>query len=285
MLRYVGLVLKGMAYGITHLVPGLGGGLILITMGIYDEFVDAVGNFVVERHRWPEFLRFLVPVGLGMVASVVLFSGWINWLWTNYQQATKVFFIGLMLGTIPGVVRLHDDMRPSFGRIAGALVGLAVVVAFRAIPQRLGYEEGGALTGWGGALYVLVTSFLGGGASVTPGMDGSYVLILAGTYQPIMAALSALKELHVQWVLLGSLGVGAVAGVLGFSKLIDIAIRRAPSVSYYVVLGLIVGALYGLWPDGLAETSPLMLLAVFAAGLLVALVFGREPESKEPQAV
>ena len=278
MLRYVGLVLKGMAYGITHLVPGLGGGLILITMGIYDEFVDAVGNFFVERHRWPEFLRFLIPVGLGMVVAVVLFSGWIDWLWTNYQQATKVFFIGLMLGTIPGVIRLHDDMRPTFGRIAGALAGLAIVVTFRAVPNLLGLEGDGAFTGRGSALYVLVTSFLGGGASVTPGMDGSYVLILAGTYQPIMAALSALKEFQIEWVLLGSLGVGAVLGVLGFSKLIDIAITRAPSVSYYVVLGLIVGAVYGLWPDGLAEASPLVLLAMFAAGFVVALVFSREPD-------
>lgn len=279
MLRYVGLVLKGMAYGITHLVPGLGGGIVLITMGIYDEFVDAVGNFFVQRHRWREFLPFLVPIGIGMALSMVLFSGWIDWLWTNYQQATKVFFIGLMLGTIPGVVRLHGDMRPTFGRMAGALAGVAIVVLFRSIRARGGYEDASALTDWDGALYTLLTSFLGGGASVTPGMDGSYVLILAGTYQPILAALSALKELQVQWVLLTCVAVGAGGGILGFSKLIDIAIRKAPSVSYYIVLGLIVGAVYGLWPNHLSEASPLLLLAVFVAGFAVAMVFGKESEA------
>ena len=279
MLRYLVLVLKGMAYGITHLVPGLGGGIILITMGIYDEFVDAVGNFFLERHRWREFLPFLIPIGIGMVLAMVLFAGWIDWLWTTHQQVTKVFFIGLMLGTIPGVIRLHDDMRPTVGRVVGALVGIGIVVLFRAIRARGGYEDVRALTDWDGALYTLATSFLGGGASVTPGMDGSYVLILAGTYQPILAALSALKHLEIQWVLLICVGVGAVAGILGFSKLIDVAIRKAPSASYYVVLGLIVGAVYGLWPDHLAEASPLLMLAMFAAGFVVALFFSREPEA------
>jgi len=276
MLRYVGLVLKGMAYGITHLVPGLGGGLILITLGIYDEFVDSVGNLLVQRERWREFLPFLVPIGVGMVLAMVLFSGWIDWLWTNHQQVTKIFFIGLMLGTIPGVIRLHGDMRPTIGRMACALAGVAIVVLFRSIRARGGYEDASALTDWNGALYTLLTSFLGGGASVTPGMDGSYVLILAGTYQPLLSALSALKGLQVQWVLLTCVAVGAGAGIFGFSKLIDSAIRRAPSVSYYVVLGLIVGAVYGLWPDHLAEASPLLLVAAFAAGFALAMVFGRE---------
>jgi len=279
MLRYLVLVLKGMAYGITHLVPGLGGGIILITMGIYDEFVDAVGNFFLERHRWREFLPFLIPIGIGMVLAMVLFAGWIDWLWTTHQQVTKVFFIGLMLGTIPGVIRLHKDMRPTVGRVVGALVGIGIVMLFRAIRARGGYEDVRALTDWDGALYTLATSFLGGGASVTPGMDGSYVLILAGTYQPILAALSALKHLEIQWVLLICVGVGAVGGILGFSKLIEVAIRKAPSVSYYVVLGLIVGAVYGLWPDHLAEASPLLMLAMFAAGFVVALFFSREPEA------
>jgi len=279
MLRYLVLVFKGMAYGITHLVPGLGGGIILITMGIYDEFVDAVGNFFLERHRWREFLPFLIPIGIGMVLAMVLFAGWIDWLWTTHQQVTKVFFIGLMLGTIPGVIRLHKDMRPTVGRVVGALVGIGIVMLFRAIRARGGYEDVRALTDWDGALYTLATSFLGGGASVTPGMDGSYVLILAGTYQPILAALSALKHLEIQWVLLICVGVGAVGGILGFSKLIEVAIRKAPSVSYYVVLGLIVGAVYGLWPDHLAEASPLLMLAMFAAGFVVALFFSREPEA------
>lgn len=279
MLRYLVLAFKGMAYGITHLVPGLGGGIILLTLGIYDEFVDAVGNFFLERHRWREFLPFLIPLGIGMALAMVLFAGWIDWLWTTHQQMTKVFFIGLMLGTIPGVLRLHDDMRPTVGRVVGALVGVGIVVLFRTIRTGAGFEDARALTDWDGVLYTLVTSFLGGGASVTPGMDGSYVLILAGTYQPILAAVSAIKQFDIQWVLLISVGVGAVAGILGFSKLIDLAIHRAPSVTYYVVLGLIVGAVYGLWPDQIAEANPLLMLALFAAGFAVALFFSREPET------
>ena len=74
MMRFLVLGLKGVVYGITHIVPGLGGGLILILMGIYEQFVDSLGNILVDRRRWRERLAFLVPLGLGMVVGMIVLA-------------------------------------------------------------------------------------------------------------------------------------------------------------------------------------------------------------------
>jgi len=73
-----------------------------------------------------------------------------------------------------------------------------------------------------------------------------------------------------------------VLGILIFSKVIDVAIKRAPSVSYYCVLGLVVGSTYGLWPKRPANTHVLVLVLAFAVGLALALVFGKPAPDKAP---
>ncbi len=281
-MKYLVLVLKGMVYGITHILPGLGGGLVLILLGVYEPFVDALGNLFLRRDRWKEYIPFLAFLGLGMGIAIVGFARLASFLMDNYPAATMFFFMGLMLGTIPSVLRIHADMKPSPKRIFALLAGLLVVVGVRNL-ERLGIH--GALAAspnsLGGFAYTTVSAFFGGCASVTPGLDGSYVLMLTGTYEPIINALSALSDLQFQWGVLLGLAIGAILGVMLWSKAVDTAIKRAPSVTYYVVLGLIGGSLYGLWPRSLAGASIPVMALTFAVGFAVALAFGRTGEQQE----
>lgn len=284
-MRYLVLALKGAAYGITHIVPGLGGGFILILLGIYEEFVEAVGNLVTDRARWREYIPFLGSLGVGMVASMVVFSSLINTLLTRYPAASMFFFMGLMVGTIPPVLKMHEDMRSSLGRGAALLLGLLAVVALRlAKPESAGSGLGIDINSPGGMLYNGATSFVAGGASVTPGLDGTYILLLAGTYEPFTGALKQLASLVIRWTALLPTGLGAVLGILTFSKLIDTAIKRAPATSYYCILGLVAGSVYGLWPHEAARVAPLWIAVAFVAGLLLALVFGKPAEGKQMHA-
>lgn len=280
-MHVVTLVLKGMVYGITHIVPGLGGGLILILMGIYEQFVEAIGNFFLEKDKLKEHLMFLVPVGVGMVIGMVIFAKLVTALLEAYPSATMFFFMGLLIGTIPAVFKMHDDMKPTASRGAALLLGLALVVVLKQLDPGTGHGGGQAmdLSGVGGTLYNFVIAFFGGGASVTPGLDGSYVLLLGGTYEPAMAAISNLMHLQIDWALLGSLGIGAVLGILIISKLIDLALKRIPALSYYCVLGLILGSVYGLWPTTPARVGVVVLVLAFVVGAVVAWVTSREPET------
>ena len=267
MLKYLVLALKGIVYGVTNLLPGIGGGIILIILGIYEQFVEAVGNFFIDLKRWKEHLAFLIPMGIGAAIGMVVFAKMVTTIMERYPAPTMFFFMGLVIGTIPSVLKMHGDMRFTWGRGLALLLGIALVVAFR-FAERQSLQAGWAQNadGIGGALYFLVSNFIAGGASVTPGLDGSYIWILSGTFEPVMEALSALAHLEFHWATLITTGIGAVLGIILFSKLIDTAIKRIPSLTYYVVLGLILGSVYGLWPGDWRANDVVIPILVFVAG-------------------
>ena len=277
-MTYLVLVLKGMAYGITHIVPGLGGGLVLILMGIYGQFVEALGNILVDWRRWRDYLSFLVPLGFGMVIGMVALSKIITVALDRYPAAAMFFFMGLLVGTIPPVLKMHSDMRLTPSRGLALVLGLLIVLGVKlASPRGDSSQEVADL---GGYLYNGLVCFLAGGASVTPGLDGSYVLLLGGTYEPVVRAVGQLTELVIRWGALISTGIGAGLGIIVFSKLIDMAIKRVPAHAYYAVLGLIVGSVYGLWPDVPSRVGPPVLIVAFGAGVGIALLFGRGPAER-----
>lgn len=283
-MKYLILGLKGVAYGITHIAPGLGGGLILIVLGIYEQFVDAVGNFFVKRNKWKEYLAFLVPLGIGMVLGMLILARLITLLLENYPAATMFFFMGLLVGTIPSILRLHGDMHLTVGRGLALLCGLLLIVGLKTIEPsgNLG-ESVQSISNTRGIIYNAIVSFIAGGASVTPGLDGSYILLLGGTYAPIIEAVAELSKLVIHWGALLSTGIGAILGIATFSKLIDTAIKRAPSLSYYGILGLVAGSVYGLWPKEPAKAGIVVLALAFVAGSALALLFSKPTEAEQTE--
>jgi len=278
-MRWLLLGLKGILYGTTHIVPGIGGGIVLILLGLYEDFVEAVGNLLIRRDQWRRYLAFLVPLGVGMAVGVVLAAVAVEGLLERYPAGSMVFFMGLLLGTIPSVLRMHDDMQPTPGRLLATLAGAAIVVGIRAAgPLLSGTNTAHTLTNAREVAYNALMSFLAGGASVTPGLDGSYVLLLGGTYPAVLEAVAQLRHLQIQWAALLSTGIFALLGILAFSKLIDTLIKRNPPVAYYAVLGMVAGSIYGLWPEPPIEAPPLVLALCLLGGIASALLLGRVPQ-------
>jgi len=274
MRKHLILALKGVAYGVTNLVPALGGGTILILLGIYEQFVDACGNLLNWR-RWKEIIPFLFFLGVGTVVGMVGLSKLINYLLDHYKAPTMFFFIGLILGTIPSILTTHRDMRLTVGRAIALILGVAAVVLLRSIRESGVSREIKDVTGF---VYYVATSFLAGAASVTPGMDGTSVFMLAGTYKPITAALSALSHLDIHWATIIPTALGVAPGIILFSRFVDWAIKRAPAVVYYCVLGIICGSAYGLWPEGMPTASTatiIVAIVAFLVGGALALVFNK----------
>lgn len=282
------LIFKGMAYGITHILPGLGGGVMLILLGIYEPFVDAVGNLFIQRHRWREFMAFLLPLGIGMILGIFVAAVLLEQLLKAHPSAMSIFFVGLLMGVIPSVLRIHDDMRPSWGRATASCMGVAFVIGVRGLEAYLRAGHGpkwtlDTLNEPIGVAYTALVSFLAGGAAVTPGLDGSLVLIVGGIYEPLLQAISALKNLVIHWWPILTTALCTLVGIFAFSKLIDTLIKKSPAVAYYGVLGMILGSIYVLVPRQMGGDSILLLILAFALGLGLALWLGKEPTNAPGQ--
>jgi len=274
-MKFVYLFLKGMAVGVAHMVPGLSGSTFMVLMEIYNKFVEAIGNFFTNREKRRDYFLFLLPLGIGTVAGVVAFANLATIVLNRYPAQTQFFFIGLVVGTIPGVIKIHHDMKLSVSRVAAFILGLGLVVLLGIQNQRgVSTNFTASTTSLLDLFRFAVVGFVGGGAMVTPGMDGSYVLILAGVYGPIMEALASLTRSPVYWGVPTSVAVGAGLGIILCSRLINVALKRQPAVTYYAILGLICGSFVGLWPVGISA-PPLACILTLAVGAMIAYLFSK----------
>ncbi|MGQ9683956.1 MAG: DUF368 domain-containing protein [Anaerolineae bacterium] len=275
MVTHLLVFLKGVVYGSSYTIPGVCSGVVLIMLGAYEEFVEAIGNLFCRRN-WRSYVTFLAPLGAGSVVGLVISATLVTWLLQNYRVPTMLGFAGLLVGTIPSLLRLHDDMRPTVGRGVALLASLGLVVLISVVQRQSGQAgeavDPGSLKG---IFFTLITSFFAGGAGVAPGVLGTFFLLLAGTYEPIVGALSALGRLVVRWETLAPTGIGALLGAAIFAKLIDTALKRAPSLTYYSIVGLVAGSLYGLWPQEWLSVNPLALVLPFGAGLAVPMLIAK----------
>ena len=282
-MKFIKLVFKGIAMGIAHMVPGVSGGTFMVLMGIYEQFVEAVGNFFTNREMIKDHILFLLPLGIGALGGILAFAHLATLVLDRYPAPTQFFFIGLIVGSIPGVVKIHHDMKPSVSRVVGFFLGLGLVVFLGVIKLRgVSFSFSVDTTSLPVLLLFAVISFLGGGAMVTPGMDGSYVLLLGGIYGLIMEALASLTNPPVHWGVIISVAIGAGAGILIWSRLIDLALKRQPAVTFYVILGLICGSFVGLWPADLQlSVSSLVGILTFAIGAVITYLLGKPSISSQ----
>jgi len=301
-MKFINLFLKGMAVGVSNVIPGVSAGTFLVLLGIYDELVEAVGNFLTNKSRRKDYFLFLLPLVIGAVGAVLAFANLIPFLLERYAAPTQFFFIGLILGSIPTVFRMHHDMKPSMPRGVAFVLGLGVVILLAVgerrppsfppigapplFPPHWGGKRGGLFSAGTASLLALfffgVVGFFAGGAMVTPGVSGAYIFLLTGTYGPIMQAVASLTSPPVHWGVIVAVAAGAGVGILVCSKLIDLALKRQPAVTFYAILGLICGSFVGLWPADLdLSISSLTCILTFAAGAAIACLLGKSVTNGE----
>lgn len=282
-MKFINLLLKGMAVGVSNVIPGVSAGTFLVLLGIYDELVEAVGNFLTNKSRRKDYFLFLLPLVIGAAGAILAFANLITFLLERYAAPTQFLFIGLILGSIPTVLKMHHDMRPSMSRAVAFALGLGLVILL-AVGERRGI--GGHFAAGATSLLALfffgVVGFFAGCAMVTPGVSGSYIFLLAGAYGPIMRAAASLTQPPVHWGVIVAVGAGAVVGILVCSRLIDLALKRQPAVTFYAILGLICGSFVGLWPAELdVSASSLVCLLTFAVGVGIAWLLGKSVTNGE----
>jgi len=238
--------------GLANLVPGISGGTMLLAVGIYPPVIRGIAEVSTFRFR----LKTLVLLGCVAVGAAVAILGLVDVVkdlvierrWIMYS-----LFIGLTLGGVPVIWRM---VRPLDATVAlGAIGGVvAMVILVFVDPQRSAAASDGALT----AVVMLVAAGIAAGAAmILPGLSGGYLLLVLGQYVIVLGAIAGAKDAlgagdwarlrEAMWVFV-PVGVGVVIGVVGVSHLVRMLLDRFEKATLGVLLGLLLGAVVGLWP-------------------------------------
>ena len=259
-------IIFGVIIGVANIIPGVSGGTMAVVLNIYDKLIDSVSNF---RKDFKKSIMFLLPIGIGAVIGIVAFSKLIELLLTNYPLATNFFFIGLILGSIPMIFKraTEDRFRPSsLVPFLLFLIGMLVLSSFSD-----GTMSGEVVSQLSAGIFInlLVCSAIAAAAMILPGVSGSMVMVILGTYNTVLTAISSMNIL-----MLVPVGIGVLIGIIGGAKVIDLCLKKFPQATFFAILGLILGSIYPLIANAgfsfSAEGIVAIVLMIVAAGISLA---------------
>ena len=251
LLRYITVGVKGACMGAADVIPGVSGGTIAFIMGIYDEFVgsiariDATAVKMLFSGRIRDFWKhinggFLLSIAIGIGVSVVSLAGLMQTLLTNYPIQTWAFFFGLIVASSIFILRGISNWRlGDFGfLVLGLLLGITVcTLSPTQTPDDL----------W----FIFLSGALAICAMILPGISGSFILLILGKYQYIMEVITNIVsgvDMGRNLLIMGVFMVGAVVGILGFSKFLHWLLARWHRTTLIVLAGFIIGSLVKVWP-------------------------------------
>lgn len=284
-------ILKGMVIGLANIIPGVSGGTMMVSMGIYDTLIYCITHLFKQ---FKKSLMTLLPFVVGMVAALAILSNVITWALMDEFAAlpTNTLFIGLILGGLPAIFKQIKGSKKRDSILGGILFVLffALVIFMATLKET---QDTGAVISLS-VLEVLKLTLMGCIASATmviPGVSGSMMLMLMGYYYPVIGAIknliNALVALDGGAILynvgiLLPFGIGVVIGIFAIAKLIEILLVKWKCITYGAILGLVVASpfaiLMGLSLPGFNLVQVIVSVLTFILGFAAAWLLARKDE-------
>ncbi len=248
----------GTIMGAADVVPGVSGGTMAFILGIYGELLDSIKQILdldtvkmccsfqlkklYKQLPWP----FLLSLGLGIAAAILLFSTPISWMLQHRLALILAFFFGLVLGSV--VTVWHKVEHWSFDRYAVLILGAVCGFLIVGLPALSSPPEGK----W----YLVLCGAVAICAMILPGISGSFILLLMGKYQYVLDAVNQLKKFsnmaeNLCTLLLFFLGL--VFGISVFVRFLSWLLKKYNDLTVAVLIGFMLGSLRKVWPWKIAE--------------------------------
>ncbi|MCE7784066.1 polyprenyl-phosphate transporter PopT [Staphylococcus xylosus] len=267
---------KGFAMGTTDLVPGVSGGTIALLLGIYDDFIRSISGIFSKRF-W-ESLKFLIPIGLGMVIAIGVLSKLINYLLSTHTVPTMFFFIGLIGGIIPYLLKT-SKFKQTFNTLHYILLvlGIVIIVVITLLNNGDKHASETLTLNSGLVIKYFIAGMCASSAMLLPGISGSFMLLVFGVYGTVMFAISEFMSLNFAAIpILLTVGFGVICGFLFSSKLIQYLLSYYTFLTYALIIGFVVGSLYAVFP-GLPSTFITWIISIITLilGFVISYKLGK----------
>ena len=229
--------------GSADVVPGVSGGTIAFITGIYDELISTLGNInlsllkLILKGDFKGFwikanLKFLLVLFFGIFISIFTLAGVISYLLKYHPEPLWAFFFGLVTASIFYIGKTIEkwDAKVLVSFVLGAVIAFMITIA---PPVQMNDN----------IFYVFISGAIAVCAMILPGISGSFILLLMGSYSTVIFAIKD-KNLF----LLTVFGAGCVVGILLFSKLLKWLFANYEKIIVSLLTGFLLGSLNKLWP-------------------------------------
>lgn len=271
------IFIRGVLMGSADIVPGVSGGTIALITGIYGHLVEAISKikfgfvkpllkgdfngFLTELFEEIDF-EFFIPLVLGIGIAFLTLAKVVTYCMDVYTAWTYSFFLGLILAS--AVILFKKIDRINAKHFLFAIIGAILTFIFVSLNPIAANHS---------LPILFVSGMIAICAMILPGISGSFLLLLLGQYKYM---LNALHQLHFTEIIV--FVVGAVIGILGFSKILNYLLKNYEEFTMAFLIGVMLGSLKvpGVEIINSASLSfaglfPCLIVAVIGFGLIIIL--------------
>ncbi|HJJ08277.1 MAG TPA: DUF368 domain-containing protein [Bacilli bacterium] len=239
----IGLInfIKGFILGIANVIPGVSGGTMAVSMGLYELILSSIGNFFKDIKG--NFIK-LLPIILGILVAIVSTSKLVTYALTNYKAQTLCLFIGLIFGGVSLIMKKIKGKGSKINYLIFFIV-FFFVISLNFLKTGL-IEISFTNMGIIDYLLLLLIGFIASSAMVIPGISGSFILMVLGYYDKIIYTVSTITDfskLGSNLLILVPFGIGVIIGIVFMAKLITNLIKKYETKTYFAIMGFVLSSI------------------------------------------
>ena len=271
------IFIRGVLMGSADIVPGVSGGTIALITGIYGHLIEAISKikfgFVrtllkgdikgFKNELFDEIdFKFFIPLILGIGVAFLTLAKVVTYCMETHTALTYSFFLGLIIAS--AVILFKKLNQINLKNILFAIIGAILTYIFVSLNPIAANHS---------LPIIFISGMIAICAMILPGISGSFLLLLLGQYKYM---LDVLHELHFVEIIV--FVVGALIGILGFSKILNYLLKNHEKVTMAFLIGVMLGSLrvpgfqiansVGL---NFAGLFPCLIVAVIGFGLIIIL--------------
>lgn len=243
--------IKGLLMGICDIIPGVSGGTIALLTGIYEKILQEINNSInfaknlvkketnLTKLTKEIDLIFLLSLLSGIGIAIFTLSHILSYLIEKHQSLTNSFFLGLILASIFFISKKIEfkknikssklNLTTNINNILFLIIGTLITFNITILKiNEIGHSN----------TILFFSGFIAICAMILPGISGAFILLLLNQYDYV---LEIVKNLQITKILI--FGIGAICGIIIFSKILNYLIKNYKNYTFSILLGLILGSL------------------------------------------
>lgn len=257
---------KGIAIGAGAILPGISSGVLCVIFGIYEKLLDSILNFFNDIKK---NTKFLFPIIVGVGIGVLIFSNLLNYLLFQFPIQTKSIFIGLILGSIPSLIKeVNHKTNFKFYYFLYTLLAFIVGIVSVILEKHISTSSVSSNFSY---LYLILSGFVMSVGIIVPGVSSTIILMLMGIYSTYLSSVS-----YLYFPVLIPMGIGLILGCLICMKITKFLLNRFYAQTFYAIVGFTLGSIFVLLPDVGFDLNGLICILCILLGIYIFKIFGKD---------
>lgn len=265
--NFLNLILLGLIIGIASITPGLSGGILAISFGIYETAVNSIINL---RNNFKKSFNFLLPLGIGATIGIISFGFIMKPLFSSFEKSVIYFFLGMIAGSLPSFLKEANKKGFRLLYIIPFLITFTLGIFFSTT-----FIENSSQSDLN-VLKLVISGCILSFGMIIPGISSSLILIDMGVYESILTSFLSFDIYIIFWVTVGFL----IASLLSL-KLINMAFKNFGGFTHYAAFGFLVSSIVAVFPGFEFNYMQIINSILFIIGAVLVYIFMKKTDKKD----